>query len=143
MNSSLVPTTALGKTSIQGMLLDSPLNSNQIHFPNLLGTPSDSLATSKARQTFIFSAAEHHLKKLHCTNVQNYPFMLSGCFKKKSLNFSLHQCTCFLLWVNFSPVNSHEELWRMELSLSLDFENGFSDQFSACDPTGGGKKDGN
>lgn len=75
-----------------------------------------------------------------CTKLSLYALRL---FQKKSLNFSLHQCTCFLLWVNFSPVNSHEELWRVEFSLSLDFENGFSDQFSACDPTGGGKRDGN
>lgn len=119
----------------------SPLNSNQIHFSNLLGTPSASLAASKAGQTFIFSAAEHHLEKLQCSNVQNYPFMLSGCFKK-SFNSSLHlqisQCICFLLWVNFSPVNSHEELWRVEISLPLDFANRFcSDQFS------GWKKDEN
>lgn len=112
----------------RGMLLDSPLNANQIHFSNHLGTLSGSLATSKERQTFICSAAEHHLKNFSGQTCKN--ITLCSRVVSKSWNFPLLQCICFLLWVNFSPVNSHKELWKVEFSLSLDFANRFcSDQW--------------
>lgn len=64
-----------------------------------------------------------------------------GVFKK-SFNFSLLQCICFLSGVNFSPVNSHEELWKVEFSLSLDFANRFCSDQWGCSQSVTPHKDG-